>query len=226
MKQRNKFWLAMTAAASTVALVGCSTTDGNANAEANEESEYELVHMKTDKDGHNVSAAQSGFHAVKKDTDTDTNTQADSSDAQAYDNAEQTQSPEKPNPALAAFPIDTTVRFAFDSSELTGSARNELAELVETAEKFDDVSLRAEIDGYADATGPDQYNETLSDERASSVADYLKSEGVQVTNWNVDGHGESNPVADNGTSQGREMNRRVVVKFNLEQERGMNISAR
>jgi len=218
MKQLQSSWLAMAAAVSTAALVGCSSTGGSDSADANEGSDYELVNMKTDKDGHNVNAAQSGYHAVKKD-DPD-----DRAEAAPMDMAEETPEPASPHPALAAFPIDTTVRFAFDSSELTGDARQELEELVQAAEKFDDVTLKAEVDGYADATGPDEYNETLSDKRANSVTSYLKSEGVRVMDWSVDGHGEDNPVADNDTSSGREMNRRVVVKFSLEQE--ANLSAR
>jgi outer membrane protein OmpA-like peptidoglycan-associated protein len=220
MKQRQSFWLAMAAAASTAALVGCSSTGGSDSADAGQSSEYELVNMKTDKDGHNVNAAQSGYHAVKKDDATEMDA------AEPVDMAEQAPEPAKPNPALAAFPIDTTVRFAFDSAALSGDARQELAELVQAAEKFDDVTLTAEVDGYADATGPDEYNETLSEKRASSVTDYLKSEGVEVTDWNVDGHGERNPVADNDTSSGREQNRRVVVTFSLEQESRANLTAR
>lgn len=220
MKQLQSSWLAMAAAVSTAALVGCSSTGGSDNADASEGSEYEMVSMKTDKDGHNVNAAQSGYHAVKKDGADDMD------DAESMDMAEETPKPAKPNPALAAFPIDTTVRFAFDSAALTGDARQELEKLVQAAEKFDDVTLSAEVDGYADATGPDEYNETLSDKRASSVTDYLKSEGVRVTDWNVDGHGESNPVADNDTLSGREQNRRVVVKFSLEQGSSANLGAR
>jgi|GEM_PF-7030573 len=133
--------------------------------------------------------------------------------------------PEQPNPALAAFPMDTTVRFAFDSDELSARARQGLTQLLKQAQQYDDITLHAQVDGYTDATGPGEYNQTLSRNRANKVVDYLKSESVQVANWQVNGHGQSSPVADNNTSHGRELNRRVEVKLMLQNRDNAHKSA-
>jgi len=68
-----------------------------------------------------------------------------------------------------------------------------------------------DVVGHADATGPDDYNQSLSERRASSVASYLVSRGVLRDRLFVAGRGESQPIASNDTEEGRARNRRVEV---------------
>ncbi|RAK58076.1 OmpA family protein [Phenylobacterium deserti] len=68
-----------------------------------------------------------------------------------------------------------------------------------------------DVVGHADATGPDAYNQTLSEQRASSVASYLVSRGVMRDRLFVAGRGETQPIASNDTEDGRARNRRVEV---------------
>jgi outer membrane protein OmpA-like peptidoglycan-associated protein len=71
--------------------------------------------------------------------------------------------------------------------------------------------LKLQVEGYTDSVGSDDYNQKLSENRAGSVKDFLVSQGVSINNISAAGYGKSNPVADNGTAQGRAQNRRVQL---------------
>jgi len=67
------------------------------------------------------------------------------------------------------------------------------------------------VEGHTDSVGADAYNLALSDRRAKSVFDYLTSRGVDPARIKSVGKGESEPVADNKTAEGRQENRRVML---------------
>lgn len=67
------------------------------------------------------------------------------------------------------------------------------------------------VAGYTDSTGPADYNQKLSERRASTVALYLHSRGVAQERLAAIGHGENRPVAGNNTAEGRARNRRVEI---------------
>ncbi|MDA5535095.1 OmpA family protein [Yersinia mollaretii] len=67
------------------------------------------------------------------------------------------------------------------------------------------------VDGHTDATGEDSYNQQLSYQRASTVADTLALIGIPRANIDVRGRGKLDPVADNRTAKGRAENRRVSM---------------
>jgi outer membrane protein OmpA-like peptidoglycan-associated protein len=69
----------------------------------------------------------------------------------------------------------------------------------------------AVIEGYTDSVGTQEYNQGLSERRAESVRSYLIAQGVDSSRLAASGRGESNPVADNASSDGRQQNRRVEV---------------
>ena len=66
--------------------------------------------------------------------------------------------------------------------------------------------------GHADAIGTDAYNQKLSVARSEAVKAYLVSKGVEKNRIYTEGKGESSPVADNKTNEGRAKNRRVEVE--------------
>ncbi|WP_445747721.1 OmpA family protein [Polaribacter sp.] len=68
------------------------------------------------------------------------------------------------------------------------------------------------IEGHTDSTGSNAINERLSKSRAMAVRDYLVKKGVDTTRLDAQGFGEGQPIASNDTAEGREQNRRVVVK--------------
>ena len=69
----------------------------------------------------------------------------------------------------------------------------------------------ARVDGHTDSTGSDAYNLALSQARAQTVAAALTTGGLRFTPEQVVGHGETMPLSDNDTPEGRQDNRRVVV---------------
>jgi len=73
-------------------------------------------------------------------------------------------------------------------------------------------SVTGVIEGHTDSNGSDAYNQSLSDRRAKAVLDYILSKGVDPARLNSRGLGESDPVADNATPEGRAQNRRVVLR--------------
>ena len=72
-------------------------------------------------------------------------------------------------------------------------------------------SYKVQIDGHTDDVGKDEYNHTLSHERAASVKAYLVSKGITEDRLSFTGYGETKPVADNKTAAGRAKNRRVEM---------------
>jgi len=70
-----------------------------------------------------------------------------------------------------------------------------------------------DVYGHTDSTGSDAYNQTLSENRARTVANYLQMQGVSPSRIRSQGYGETMPVADNATEEGRRKNRRVEIKI-------------
>lgn len=104
------------------------------------------------------------------------------------------------------------VLFAFNQSELTPTAKSQLDSIMGKLEDADVVSIK--VVGFTDSVGSDAYNQALSQRRASSVAEYLLSQGVAPNKLTSEGKGESQPVADNETDEGRAKNRRVELHIN------------
>lgn len=67
--------------------------------------------------------------------------------------------------------------------------------------------------GHTDSDGSDELNQGLSEVRAGKVRDILVAEGFSTANLEVSGKGESQPIADNGTAEGRQKNRRVSIRL-------------
>ncbi len=71
--------------------------------------------------------------------------------------------------------------------------------------------LRLEVEGHTDSVGGDDYNQQLSEHRATSVRDYLTQAGIPGNSVTAKGFGKTQPVASNGTTTGRQQNRRVEL---------------
>ncbi|MGF6285127.1 OmpA family protein [Pseudomonas silensiensis] len=104
------------------------------------------------------------------------------------------------------------VLFAFNQSELTPAAQSKLDSLMPKLQSDDVVSIK--VIGHTDSVGSDTYNQALSERRASSVAAYLLSQGLAPNKLTSEGKGQSQPVADNETEEGRAKNRRVELHVN------------
>lgn len=102
---------------------------------------------------------------------------------------------------------ENAVRFDTNKSTLTAAAKTNLDKLVSVFNEYPDTDIT--IFGYTDSTGPADYNLKLSGERAASVKNYLVSKGISAGRFTITGMGIADPIADNGTAEGRSQNRRV-----------------
>jgi len=102
--------------------------------------------------------------------------------------------------------------FAFDSAELTAEDKTQLDQLATVLKNPKLNFVTGEVDGYTDNVGKPEYNLGLSKRRAQAVADYLRAQGVAFgERFVVEGFGETKPIADNKTEEGRAQNRRVSI---------------
>lgn len=101
------------------------------------------------------------------------------------------------------------VTFELNSANLTADSRPVLDDVAADLKKY--PRLRVELQGHTDSSGADAYNMQLSERRAASVREYLISQGVSASQLVARGYGETQPVADNKTNEGRAQNRRVEM---------------
>jgi outer membrane protein OmpA-like peptidoglycan-associated protein len=101
------------------------------------------------------------------------------------------------------------VTFATNSSDLRPAFFEVLNSVGKVMKEFDQTVV--EVAGHTDSTGTEAYNQSLSERRASSVAQYLVARGISEQRLITVGMGELRPVADNGTEDGRQLNRRVEI---------------
>jgi len=116
--------------------------------------------------------------------------------------------PAQPVSSKVTYAADTF--FDFDKSVLKPVAKAKLDDLID---KIKSINLEVIIAiGHTDAVGSDEYNLKLSMRRSNAVKAYLVSKGVDKTRIYTEGKGESQPVADNKTKEGRAKNRRVEIE--------------
>jgi outer membrane protein OmpA-like peptidoglycan-associated protein len=108
-----------------------------------------------------------------------------------------------------AITFDSGILFPFDSSELTPEARSNLRKLADSLEA--EARTNVMIVGHTDSDGSDPYNQQLSERRGHSAENHLASLGVSSSRLSTRGRGEAEPIASNGTEEGRRQNRRVEV---------------
>lgn len=101
------------------------------------------------------------------------------------------------------------ILFDFDSAALRSSSRDEIREMADVFDRYGDTTIV--VAGHTDSTGSSSYNQRLSERRAASVANYLENSGVSGSRIDAIGYGENRPKASNGSSSGRQQNRRVEI---------------
>ena len=106
------------------------------------------------------------------------------------------------------------VHFQFDSAKLTAADTAKL-DTVATRLKQEAPGAQLRVSGHTDSVGKEAYNQKLSEKRAHSVVEYLIKSGVPRSSFvSVTGAGDSHPVADNKTAEGRALNRRTEIQIN------------
>ncbi len=105
------------------------------------------------------------------------------------------------------------ITFAPGSADITAEARDTIDKIAEAMKECQDVPM--EIGGFTDSQGREEMNKALSQARAQAVLNALLARRVLTSNLVAHGYGEANPIADNGTEEGREANRRIEFRLIL-----------
>lgn len=111
----------------------------------------------------------------------------------------------------AAFNAESTLEFEFDKAIIKKSSYGNLEALVNMMLIREDVTIN--LAGHTDNQGTEQYNMKLSRDRVESVKSFLVASGVDPSRVKTEYFGESKPIADNSTEEGRQKNRRVEMKI-------------
>jgi len=104
------------------------------------------------------------------------------------------------------------VYFDFDRADIRPDSAPVLDEAAQILTAMRDEIEQVVIEGYTDSIGSEEYNKALSVRRAEAVFRYLVNRGVPPELMRIEGFGESHPVADNDTEEGRAQNRRVELR--------------
>ena len=105
--------------------------------------------------------------------------------------------------------LSGNITFATNSSDLSPEFFDVLGSVSKVLTEYDQTVV--EVAGHTDSSGPEDYNLSLSQRRAGSVAKYLEAQGVINERLITIGLGESMPVADNSLASGKQLNRRVEI---------------
>jgi outer membrane protein OmpA-like peptidoglycan-associated protein len=103
------------------------------------------------------------------------------------------------------------VTFGTNQSDIQASFFPVLNSVALVVKEYD--KTRIEVSGFTDSTGTVELNQSLSQKRANSVAQYLIAQGVDARRIVAQGFGQSNPIASNATAEGRQENRRVELRL-------------
>ncbi len=115
------------------------------------------------------------------------------------------------NAALATFLSGHTISFKTNTAQIDENGRQVLDDVYAMLKS--EKNLHLVIVGHTDASGNDAYNRDLSRRRAQAVADYLRQKGLTDAVFEVIGKGSTEPIAENGTQEGRLRNRRVEIRI-------------
>ena len=110
------------------------------------------------------------------------------------------------------------IEFAYDRAELTSDGRETLGQVVRFMNDQPEITL--EVWGHTDAKGAEVYNLRLSQKRAAAVEAFLTQSGIAASRLKSAGFGETRPLADNETEEGRERNRRVELNIRASRAAG------
>jgi outer membrane protein OmpA-like peptidoglycan-associated protein len=117
-----------------------------------------------------------------------------------------------PRPPSAPLYVRDSVLFAKNSVDIDSAARGVLDLGVVLMSQNPQITI--DIEGHTDADGSDEMNQALSQRRVDVIFDYLMSQGVDPARLTKQAFGESRPIADNTTADGRAKNRRVEFRIN------------
>jgi outer membrane protein OmpA-like peptidoglycan-associated protein len=112
--------------------------------------------------------------------------------------------------------FESGLLFPFDSDQMLPAGRDNLNNLAQSLQRYPETEVL--IIGHTDSDGSDQYNQGLSDRRATASANLLATFGTPRDRVRTMGRGETEPIADNSTEWGKQQNRRVEVVIYASEE--------
>ncbi|WP_272887297.1 OmpA family protein [Stutzerimonas stutzeri] len=119
--------------------------------------------------------------------------------------------PEEPEPMAEPVRVELDVKFDFDRAQVKQDSMDDIQDLADFMKQYGQTSTV--VEGHTDSVGTDAYNQRLSERRANAVRDVLVNQyGLEGSRVDAVGYGESRPVADNSTDEGRAINRRVEAE--------------
>jgi outer membrane protein OmpA-like peptidoglycan-associated protein len=121
----------------------------------------------------------------------------------------------RPSEGEIAVNLTNDILFDFNSANLRPDSQQTLRDLASNFRNYPDEQVT--IEGHTDSLGTPDYNQTLSQQRASIVSNYLATEGVPAERITSIGYGETRPKASNDTPEGRQLNRRVEIHIRATQ---------
>jgi outer membrane protein OmpA-like peptidoglycan-associated protein len=107
--------------------------------------------------------------------------------------------------------MPSNITFATGQSYITSGFHTTLNDVAKVLVKFDKTLLS--IEGHTDSSGAADFNQKLSEQRATSVKSYLMNQNILAARLNTTGYGETQPVASNNTAQNKALNRRVEIQI-------------
>ncbi|GAB3287460.1 OmpA family protein [Pseudidiomarina andamanensis] len=107
--------------------------------------------------------------------------------------------------------LPSNVTFAVDSTTIASSFDPVLVDVAKVLNRYEKTTML--VEGHTDSTGDANYNQRLSENRALAVRNHLVGNGVDQRRVTTVGYGETMPVADNSTADGRQLNRRVELRI-------------
>jgi len=107
--------------------------------------------------------------------------------------------------------MPSNITFATGQSYITTGFHTTLNDVAKVLTKFDKTFLS--IEGHTDSSGAADFNQKLSEQRASSVKSYLMNQNILAARLNTIGYGETKPIAANNTAQNKALNRRVEIQI-------------
>ena len=110
---------------------------------------------------------------------------------------------------VITFDENSGVYFDTNKYDINTKSQTSLNKLAEVFMEYPDTNIS--VTGHTDNAGPDDYNMTLSKNRAYAVTNYLQAKGLNSNRFSTNWSGELEPVSDNNTTEGRAQNRRVNV---------------
>ncbi len=119
--------------------------------------------------------------------------------------------------------IETQIKvlFDFDDASIKPSEYSKLDKLADVLSKYPENIVV--IEGHTDNVGEEDYNQQLSEQRAQSIENYLRNKNLSISNLSSIGYGETKPIVPNDTEDGRALNRRVVIKITIDQQRAAEL---